>query len=131
MSQASMQPAMAAKPGIFPADTMRFLRDLAKHNEKPWFDANKARYEAIRDACLTFVEEAGLALRAVSPTVVADPRPIGGSVMRIYRDTRFSKDKSPYKTHQGIGFHHRDARMKEGHSAPGYFLHVEPGKSVL
>jgi uncharacterized protein (TIGR02453 family) len=111
----------------FPPDTMKFLREIKAHNEKTWFEPNKPRYEAIKAVALEFVEEAGLLLQNVSPHVVADAKPVGGSLMRIYRDTRFSKDKSPYKTAIGIHFHH-DA-MTEEHGAPGFFLHIEPGES--
>jgi uncharacterized protein (TIGR02453 family) len=114
---------------VFPPDTLRFLKQLKAHNEKPWFDANKARYEAIREAGLAFVEEAALALPSVSRQVEADPRAVGGSMMRIYRDVRFSKDKAPYKSHLAFGFHHRE--MGEERAAPGYYLHVEPGGSQL
>jgi uncharacterized protein (TIGR02453 family) len=120
---------MAAPSTSFPADTLRFLGELKAHNDKSWFDANKARYEAIRQAGLAFVEEAAVALPSVSRHVAADPKPVGGSMMRIYRDVRFSKDKTPYKTHLAFGFHHR--QIGEGKAAPGYYLHVEPGDSQL
>jgi uncharacterized protein (TIGR02453 family) len=110
-----------------PPDTLKFLRQLKAHNEKAWFDANKPRYEDIKEAALGFVEAAGMQLRAISPELVADARPNGGSLMRIYRDIRFSKDKTPYKTHLGIHFHHR--AMTEERAAPGFFLHVAPGES--
>ena len=111
----------------FPADTLSFLRGIKAHNEKAWFEKNRARYDAIKEAGLGFVEAAGMELRAISPAIVADARPVGGSFMRIHRDVRFAKDKSPYKTHLGAHFRHREAG--EGHAAPGYFLHVGPGES--
>lgn len=108
---------------------MTFLKGLAKNNNKAWFESHRAEYEQVKDAGLDFVAEAGIALRAISTHVVADPKPNGGSMMRIFRDTRFAKDKSPYKT--GLGFHFRHEDAGEEHGAPGFFLHVEPGASVL
>ncbi len=114
-------------PPSFSPDLFKFLRDLAKNNDRAWFEENRERYERwYRDAGLRFVTTAGPLLAKVSPHVLADPRPVGGSLMRIHRDTRFSKDKSPYKSYMGIGFHHRDASDETG--SPGYFLHVAPGE---
>jgi len=77
----------------------KFFADLKKHNNKAWFDANKARYETVvREPLLAFIADFGPTLRRITPHLVADPRPVGGSMFRIYRDLRFSKDKSPYKT---------------------------------
>ncbi|MCA1819844.1 MAG: DUF2461 domain-containing protein [Halobacteriales archaeon] len=111
----------------FPADTMPFLRAIKAHNGKAWFEANRERYDAIKEAALGFVEAAGMELRKLSPAIVADARPLGGSLMRIHRDIRFAKDKSPYKTHLGLHFRHREAG--EEHAAPGFFLHLGPGES--
>ena len=102
-----------------------FLRELRKNNDREWFKARKARFEEqVRDPLLRFVADVGPRLAKISPYIVADPRPVGGSVFRIYRDTRFSKDKSPYKTN--IGAHFKHAAGKDVH-APGYYLHLEPG----
>jgi uncharacterized protein (TIGR02453 family) len=101
-----------------------FFRELKRNNTRPWFEKNKARYEReVRDRLVTFVLAAGPRVRKISPHVVADPRPVGGSVFRIYRDIRFSKDKTPYKTAGAVHFPHerRDA------AAPGFYLHLEPG----
>ena len=101
-----------------------FLRDLKENNDRGWFKANKARYDAVvLEAALAFIEDFEPHLHAISSHFVADPRPVGGSLFRIYRDTRFSKDKSPYKTHIGIHFRHELA--KSAH-APGFYLHLEP-----
>jgi uncharacterized protein (TIGR02453 family) len=106
-------------PGLF-----RFLSDLQKNNRREWFQENKARYEElIRGPAQRFIVDFGHHLRKISPHFVADPRPVGGSLFRIYRDTRFSKDKSPYKTHTGIHFSHEDCK---GAHAPSYYLHLEP-----
>jgi len=102
----------------------RFLEELAKNNEREWFQRNKDRYEReVRDPLIQFVLDFGKPLRKISPSFVADPRPVGGSIFRIHRDTRFSKDKRPYKTHAGVQFRH--ARAKDVHT-PGFYVHLEP-----
>ena len=67
-------------------------------------------------------------MKKISPHIVGDARAFGGSISRIYRDVRFSPDKSPYKTHIGIHFWHDKAGPPE-HMTPGYFLHLESGES--
>ncbi len=100
-------------PGFF-----RFLRELKANNRREWFEANKQRYEAeVKGPMLRFIAEFGARLRTVSKHFDADPRPVGGSMFRIYRDTRFAKDKSPYKTAVAEHFPHR-AGGKDVH-APG------------
>lgn len=102
-----------------------FLRDLRNHNHREWFQANKERYERdVRDPLLAFVRDAAAPLAKISPEIQADARPSGGSLFRIYRDTRFSKDKTPYKTHAAVQFRHRGG--KDVH-APGFYLHLESG----
>lgn len=101
-----------------------FFRELAVNNERAWFEANKPRYkEMVVAPCLAFIEAVGPKLKKISPHFVADPRPNGGSMFRIHRDARFSKDKSPYKTHAGLQFRHGFG--KDAH-APGFYLHLEP-----
>src|SRR3954469_22824872 len=91
----------------FSPELFAFLRDLADNNDREWFTANKARYVAdVQEPGLAFVEDVGLRLGDLSRHFVADPRPTGGSLFRIYRDIRFAKDKTPYKTHAGIQFRH-------------------------
>jgi uncharacterized protein (TIGR02453 family) len=108
----------------FGPELFSFLRDLKDHNDREWFQANKDRYENdLLEPSLAFIEDFGLRLPAISPHLVADARRQGGSLFRIYRDTRFSKDKSPYKTQAGIYFRHE--RSKEAYS-PGLYLHLEP-----
>jgi uncharacterized protein (TIGR02453 family) len=70
----------------------------------------------------------GEPLKKINPSMVADPRPVGGSMMRIYRDIRFSRDKSPYKTSVAAHFWH--SQGKEG-ATPAYYLHLEPGHSMI
>jgi uncharacterized protein (TIGR02453 family) len=125
---------MGTKPaggGYFGPDSIRFLRELARNNNREWFQRNKARYEsAIQEPALRFISEAGARLAPFAPHLVADARPFGGSLSRIYRDTRFSKDKSPYKTHVGIHFAHEAAEAR-GRNLPGFFLHLAPGESMV
>ena len=102
-----------------------FFQDLKLHNDRDWFQTNRSRYEQfVREPLLRFVREFDFRLRAISPHFVADARKNGGSVFRIHRDVRFSKDKSPYKTAAGVQFRHRSG--KDVH-APGFYLHLEPG----
>jgi len=102
----------------------RFLRDLQANNTREWFGANRDRYEAeVRGPALDFVVDVAPRLERISRHFVADPQPSGGSLFRIHRDTRFSKDKSPYKTYTGMQFRHELG--KDAH-APGFYLHLEP-----
>lgn len=108
-----------------PRDVFRFYVELAKNNNREWFQRNKVRYqESVRDPLLQFVSDVGPHLLRINPHFVADPRPVGGSLFRIHRDVRFSRDKSPYKTHAGLRFPHEDGKNVH---APGYYLHLEPG----
>jgi uncharacterized protein (TIGR02453 family) len=110
----------------FDPELFEFLTELGEHNDRDWFAANKARYEAhVLEPALAFIEDFGFRLAAISPHFRADPRRNGGSLFRIYRDTRFSKDKTPYKTNTGMHFRH--ARAKDAH-APGFYLHLAPGQ---
>jgi uncharacterized protein (TIGR02453 family) len=111
----------------FSKETLTFLQDLKKNNSKPWFVKNKARYEArVKEPGLAFIRAFGPKLAKIHPDFVADARPVGGSFFRIYRDTRFSKDKSPLKTNIGLHFRHKAG--KDAH-APGFYLHIEPDQS--
>ena len=104
-----------------------FLAELSLNNNREWFQANKARYEKdVRGALVQFVADFGEKLSEISPHMVADTRPSGGSVFRIYRDVRFSKDKSPYKTNAAVHFRHEVGRQVHG---PGFYLHIEPGNA--
>jgi uncharacterized protein (TIGR02453 family) len=111
----------------FDAETFAFLRDLAKHNDRDWFAENKERYEeSVKEPLLQFISDVGPELRKVSKALVADPRPNGGSMFRIYRDVRFSKDKSPYKPYASAHF-----SMGKGVHGPGYYLHLQPGQCFV
>jgi uncharacterized protein (TIGR02453 family) len=118
-----------ATRGHFGRDVLRFLRDLREHNDREWFLAHKDRYEtAVRDPFLRFIADLGPRLQKLSPPFVADPSPVGGSMMRISRDIRFSRDKSPYKTAVAAHFPRAKPRRQSG---PALYLHLEPGKSSI
>ena len=119
---------MPAEP-YFTRDLLKFLSELRAHNDRDWFQKNKERYEAhLRHPVLRFVADLAPGLRKVNPHMVADPRPVGGSMMRIYRDIRFSKDKRPYKTAVGLHFWHD--KGEEG-AAPVYYMRIAPGDSMI
>jgi len=122
-----MKPPRPASP--FTRELFTFLRALARHNERPWFEENKPRYErVVRTPALAVIEALGPRLATFAPQFRAVAKKSGGSLMRIYRDTRFSRDKTPYKTNVGIHFRH--ALGRDVH-APGYYLHLEPGRCFL
>ena len=113
----------------FTPRTFAFLSELAVNNNREWFRANKSRYEEdVKEPALRFISDFARPLKRISPHFRADPRANGGSLFRIYRDTRFSKDKSPYKTHTGIHFRHEAYR--DAH-APGFYLHIQPGHCFM
>jgi uncharacterized protein (TIGR02453 family) len=113
----------------FSDELFRFLEELRQHNDRDWFQRNKERYEtAVRGPFISFIGDLGGPLKKINPHMIADPRPVGGSMMRIYRDIRFSRDKSPYKT--SVAAHFWDTRGKNG-AAPAYYLHLEPGRSMI
>jgi uncharacterized protein (TIGR02453 family) len=110
----------------FSKDFFKFFRELERNNERAWFEANKDRYKSVVVAPLSdFIADLAPLLAKASPHFRADPRPNGGSMFRIYRDVRFSRDKSPYKTHASAQFRHELG--KDVH-APGYYLHLAPGE---
>lgn len=106
----------------FGAGAIEFLAELRDHNDKRWFEANKQRYEdCVREPARAFIRDVGARLGEVSPELAADDRKVGGSLMRVHRDVRFGKDKTPYKTNIGIQFRHRLG--KDVH-APGAYVHL-------
>ena len=105
-------------------ELFEFFRELKENNNREWFQVNKQRYESqVREPLLNFITDFGIRLPEISPHFVADARRSGGSLFRINRDIRFSKDKSPYKTAAGVQFRHESG--KDVH-APGFYLHLEP-----
>jgi uncharacterized protein (TIGR02453 family) len=108
----------------FTPDLFRFLTRLKRNNNRDWFLKHKEEYEACaHQPALKFITDFATPLYEISPYLVADPRTSRGSLFRIYRDTRFSADKKPYKTNIAMRFSHRG---KDVHS-PGFYLHFEPG----
>ncbi|MEM9455426.1 MAG: DUF2461 domain-containing protein, partial [Myxococcota bacterium] len=109
----------------FPTDLFQFLVELGLNNEREWFEPRKQRYEdSVRTPALAFIRAVGSRLPEISSHFVAIDKKVGGSLMRPYRDVRFSKDKTPYKTNVGIQFRHKTG--KDVH-APGLYVHLEPG----
>lgn len=109
----------------FSSELFKFLKELRRNNDREWFTANKPRYEsAVRDPFLRFIADFAPRLQGISPCFVANPKPTGGSLFRIYRDIRFPQDKSPYKTHVAAHFPHHDSGKDV--SALGFYLHLEP-----
>jgi uncharacterized protein (TIGR02453 family) len=113
----------------FEPKTLKFLAELGANNNREWFKANKARYEEdVLDVALHFIQSMQDPLAEFAPHFTAVPTRIGGSLMRVYRDARFSKNKLPYKTNIGIQFRHE--RAKDVHS-PGYYVHIDPNEVFI
>jgi len=107
----------------FPKDFFKFFNELKKNNTRDWFTANKPRYyESVVQPMGEYIVSIAPHLERIAPFYKADPKPHNGSMFRIYRDTRFSKDKTPYKTHAACHFRHKAGR--DAH-APGFYLHIE------
>ena len=106
-----------------------FLAELEKNNRRDWFAANKARYEHdVLEPALAFIAAMADELPGFAPRFTAVAKRQGGSLMRIYRDVRFSKNKQPYKTNVGIQFRHQAGRDVH---APGYYFHIDPSSVFL
>jgi len=118
----------------FTSAALRFFRGLAAHNEKQWFEAHRAEYETeVREPMRALIDDMDVEFARFAPEIGADPK---RSMFRIHRDIRFSKDKSPYKTHAACCFHHRGASRRVGAEAnegsAGFYFHLQPGgKSML
>lgn len=112
-------------PG-FPTDALTFFREIKMHNQREWFAGNKSRYiDSVQAPAVEFVIALGTRLRAIAPEIQFDTATNGtGSVMRIYRDVRFSKDKSPYKDWLGIGLW---GGPKKNHHSGVYFGFSDDG----
>jgi uncharacterized protein (TIGR02453 family) len=120
---------MPAQPHFTPR-LFKFLRQLKRNNSRDWFQANKERYIAdVQQPMLRFIADFAGPLAKISKQFDADPRPVGGSMFRIHRDVRFSRDKSPYKTHVSAHFRHK-ATSKDVHG-PGFYFHLEPGEVFI
>ena len=114
---------------MFTKATLKFLDELAANNNRAWFETNKPRYESlVREPALAFIDAMGPMLEKFAPHFRADSRKMGGSLMRVFRDTRFSRDKTPYKTNIGIQFRHELG--KDVH-APGFYVHIATDECFL
>lgn len=119
----------SARYAVFKPETIKFLRELQKNNNRDWFNANKSRYEEqVLDIALNFIQSMHDPLKDIAPHFTAIPKRMGGSLMRVYRDTRFSKNKLPYKTNVGIQFRHEQAKNVH---APGFYVHIDPDDVFL
>jgi uncharacterized protein (TIGR02453 family) len=117
----------------FGAEALAFFRGLAKHNAKPWFEAHREDYERhIKEPMADLVQEMDLRFGRIAPEFVGDPK---RSVFRLHRDIRFSRDKSPYKTHAACWFFHGGGSSKVGREAhgggAGFYFHLQPGASIV
>ncbi len=127
----AVKPPARSGPGFvgFGRPTMTFLQQLAANNERAWFAEHKAIYDAnVLNPALDFIAAMGPHLEKISDHFLALPQKQGGSLMRPYKDTRFAKDKTPYKSNVGIQFRHELA--KDVH-APGFYVHIEPGECFM
>jgi uncharacterized protein (TIGR02453 family) len=114
---------VARTPPRFPADTVRFLRALKRNNRREWFQPRKEQYEVcVRAPMLEIIERLAADIRVFAPEIVVD---VKTSMYRIYRDTRFSEDKTPYKTHASASFPWRGLGKHEG---AGLYFHVGAGE---
>lgn len=114
---------------MFTRKTISFLKELEKNNTREWFAEHKQRYEeVVRTPALDYIESMRDPMAKISPHFFVSAKKVGGSLMRVHKDLRFSKDKTPYKTNVGIHFKH--ARGKDVH-APGFYLHIEPGNVFI
>ena len=117
----------------FTPAALRFLRGLAKNNNKPWFEEHRADYEnQLREPMRDLIGEMNETFKTFAPEIMGDPK---RSMFRINRDIRFSKDKSPYKTNVACWFNHRRASTQVGREAAGgsagFYFHLEPGQSMV
>jgi uncharacterized protein (TIGR02453 family) len=117
----------------FSAATLAFLRGLKRHNQRPWFEAHRAEYEAaVKQPMHELIEEMDVRLARLAPEIIGDPK---RSMFRIYRDIRFSADKSPYKTHASCWLYHRDGSRAVGREAAGggagFYFQIAPQDSFI
>ncbi len=114
---------------MFDRSFLKFFKSLALNNNREWFNEHKAEYrQSVVEPLAVFITEIAPRLNRISKHFNADPRPNGGSMFRIYRDVRFSKDKSPYKLHAACQFRHKIG--KDAH-APGFYVHLSPDEVIF
>jgi uncharacterized protein (TIGR02453 family) len=118
-----------AKQPYFSPDLFKFFKQLKRNNNRDWFQAHKQQYEeTVRDPFLKFISDFQPRLHRISPHFIADPKPNGGSLLRIYKDLRFRPDAPPYKTMAAARFPHSAYKQT---AAPGLYLHVEGGTTFF
>lgn len=114
---------------MFEPTFMKFFESLAKNNNREWFNEHKSEYQqSVVKPLTSFIEQMAPRLKKISPHFIADSKPVGGSMFRIYRDLRFSKDKTPYKLHAACHFRHELG--KDAHTA-GFYVHLSPEEVVF
>jgi uncharacterized protein (TIGR02453 family) len=112
---------MATGTPRFSAATLSFLKRLKRNNRREWFNARRDEYEAVvRQPMIAIVERLAIDMRSIAPELLVSPKL---SIYRIYRDTRFSENKTPYKTHVAASFWHRELAKGVG---AGLYFHVAP-----
>lgn len=118
-----------AQTSPFTVEIFEFLRDLKANNNRAWFEANKERYhQYARDELIKMLIELQAGLAEFAPQIEVVPKAVGGSIHRIYRDLRFSKDKTPYKTHLSAHLRHQQRDASYG---LGFYLRIEPGECIV
>ena len=124
-----MAQARAEKFAGLSRETLQFLVELTENNDRDWFKENQRRYEEqVREPARAFIRALAPKLKKITPHLVVSDQKVGGSLMRPQRDTRFARDKTPYKTNLGIHFRH--VAGKDVH-APGLYVHLDPGEAFL
>ncbi|MEX2684661.1 MAG: DUF2461 domain-containing protein [Candidatus Sigynarchaeota archaeon] len=120
-----MPGVLSNRQTYFEPELFQFLIELRFNNHRAWFQANKHRYDAlVRQPFLRFIADFAPRLGRISPVYVASPR----SLFRIHRDTRYSANKAPYKTHAAAQFRHR---LGQDVHMPGFYIHLEPDNCFL
>ncbi len=113
----------------FSEASFKFLRGLARNNDKVWFNTHKQQYEDhVRQPFLRLLTDLQPDLAQISGHFRSDPKTVGGSLFRIYRDARFSTDKSPYKNWQGARLYHERRKQVP---APSFYVHLQPNESFV
>ena len=113
----------------FSPKLFKFIKDLKANNNRDWFTENKPRYqEEVVEPLLQFMDALQPKLAKITPHILVKSKAHNGSMFRIYRDTRFSKNRDPYKEHVACQFRHELGRDVH---APGFYFHMEPGNIIF
>ena len=118
-----------ASTPCLPKAFITFLRELRSHNDKAWFEAHRDALERdVLEPGRALIRHLTAGLQRDFPYIVGSDAAVGGSMTRLHRDTRFGKDKSPYHSHIGLHFWHRDGKKME---VPGFFLRIAPDEVLI